>query len=92
MQANRNYPGSKWWKFDFHTHTPMSGDYGQGDESFKTIKPEEWLQKAMLSGLDCVVVTDHNSGDWIDVLKAGKKELQDSSNKPEWYRTNYFRG
>ena len=19
--------GAKWWKFDFHTHTPASGDY-----------------------------------------------------------------
>jgi len=20
------YPGSRWWKFDFHTHTPASRD------------------------------------------------------------------
>lgn len=20
------YPGSRWWKFDFHTHTPASKD------------------------------------------------------------------
>jgi len=78
--------GSKWWKFDFHTHTPMSGDYGRGSESFKNIQPEEWLQKAMESGLDCVVVTDHNSGGWIDVLKAKNKEFRDREVKPAWYR------
>ncbi|MCB1768177.1 MAG: histidinol phosphatase [Candidatus Competibacteraceae bacterium] len=78
--------GSKWWKFDFHTHTPESNDYGQGDESFKSIQPEEWLQKAMESGLDCVVVTDHNSGGWIDGLKAKNKELRDRDTKPGWYR------
>ena len=80
------FPGSKWWKFDFHTHTPISNDYGRGDESIKRIKPEEWLQNAMESGLDCVVVTDHNSGGWIDVLKAKNKELRDRDIKPGWYR------
>ena len=86
MTENSNFPGSKWWKFDFHTHTPKSNDYGRGDESFKSIELEEWLQKAMESGLDCVVVTDHNSGGWIDELKAKNKELRDRDTKPVWYR------
>jgi PHP family Zn ribbon phosphoesterase len=86
MTDKWNFPGSKWWKFDFHTHTPISDDYGRGDESFKSIELEEWLQKAMESGLDCVVVTDHNSGKWIDVLKAKNKELRDRDTKPVWYR------
>lgn len=80
------YIGSKWWKFDFHTHTPKSGDYGRGDGSFKDIKHEEWLQKAMESDLDCVVVTDHTSGGWIDELKAKNKELRERDTKPDWYR------
>ena len=78
--------GSKWWKFDFHTHTPKSNDYGRGDDSLKSIEPEEWLRNAMESGLDCVVVTDHNAGGWIDVLKAKNKDLQDHDPKPSWYR------
>ncbi len=78
--------GSRWWKFDFHTHTPKSGDFGRGDESLKNIQLEDWIQKAMESGLDCVVVTDHNSGGWIDALKAKNKELRDSDDKPEWYK------
>ena len=69
--------GSKWWKFDFHTHTPQSYDYGRGDQNTKNIQPQDWLQKAMESGLDCVVVTDHNSGGWIDLLKEEIKELKD---------------
>jgi hypothetical protein len=81
-----NYPGSKWWKFDFHTHTPKSDDYGRGDISCKEISPEEWLRKAMQAGLDCVVVTDHNIGAWIDVLKEKNKELQDRQVKPDWYK------
>lgn len=86
LAVSRNTPGSKWWKFDFHTHTPKSADYGREDEAFKSIEPEEWLQKAMEADLDCVVVTDHNSGGWIDILKAKNQELRDRDSKPDWYR------
>jgi hypothetical protein len=80
------YPGSKWLKFDFHTHTPASADYGRGNTALKKTTPEDWLKKAMIEGLDCVVVTDHNTGGWIDLLKAKNEELQDQNPKPEWYR------
>ncbi len=39
----------------------------------------------MQAGLDCVVLSDHNSGDWIDRLKAKNKELQEQENKPDWF-------
>lgn len=87
MKDNKwTYPGSKWQKFDFHTHTPASDNYGHGDESLKKIHPEEWLRKAMESGLDCVVVADHNAGGWIDKLKAKNREIQNKDVKPGWYR------
>ncbi|MDB4265187.1 AAA family ATPase [bacterium] len=66
-----NYPGSRWWKFDFHTHTPKSTDtqwHELTDED--QLKPKEWLQKYMDAGIDCVAVTDHNSGGWVDELKS----------------------
>lgn len=86
MSDKWNFPGSKWWKFDFHTHTPKSNDYGRGDESCKSIEVEEWLQQAMESNIDCVVVTDHNSGGWIDALQAKNKELRERDSKPAWYQ------
>lgn len=86
MSEEWNFPGSKWWKFDFHTHTPKSNDYGRGDNSVKDCTYEEWLKNAMKAELDCVVVTDHNSGGWVDELKAKNKEYQDQKVKPEWYR------
>ncbi|MBT8420712.1 MAG: PHP domain-containing protein, partial [Gammaproteobacteria bacterium] len=79
-------PGSRWWRFDFHTHTPASRDYGHGDASLKAIRHEQWLKHAMQSGLDCIVVTDHNTGEWIDGLKAKNQELRDRESKPDWYR------
>ena len=62
--------GAKWWKFDFHNHTPASDDFGKGDALHMAITPENWLMMYMTAGIDCVAVTDHNSGKWIDRLQA----------------------
>lgn len=69
--GNKLINGAKWWKFDFHTHTPASFDYGKG-ENHSTLQnrtPRDWLLDHMEKEIDCVAVTDHNSGAWIDVLK-----------------------
>ena len=65
------YGGARWWKFDPHTHTPASQDYGKGPDqaSEKGVAPRDWLLGFMRAGIDCVAVTDHNSGQWIDPLK-----------------------
>ena len=75
---NWRYPGSRWWKFDFHTHTPASKDYGRGKDqaSLMQITPKDWLLNFMRAGIDCVAVTDHNSADWIDQLKQAYAELE----------------
>lgn len=67
------YPGARWWKFDFHTHTPASKDTGAWQAAIGTpseLTPQAWLLKYMAAGIDCVAVTDHNTGEWIDKLKA----------------------
>jgi len=66
-----NWNGARWWKFDFHTHTPASDDYGRGTDqgNLKQRTPREWLLDYMKAGIDCVAITDHNSGAWIDQLK-----------------------
>ena len=61
--------GAKWWKFDFHNHTPASDDFGKDDSLHKAITPEDWLMMYMNAGIDCVAITDHNSGKWIDILQ-----------------------
>ena len=72
-----NWGGAKWWKFDFHNHTPGSNDYGKGPDQtqYKEIKPKEWLLNYMRAGIDCIAITDHNSGAWIDLLKQALNEL-----------------
>jgi predicted metal-dependent phosphoesterase TrpH len=70
--------GARWWKFDFHSHTPKSDDYGKGpeQEALKRRTPEEWLLDYMRAGIDCVAVTDHNTGAWIDELKEALQGLE----------------
>lgn len=73
-----SFVGSKWWKFDFHTHTPASFDYGKTDSSLKASKtPKDWLLDYIAKGIQCVAVTDHNTGDWVDGLKDAAEALRD---------------
>ena len=79
---DRDFPGARWWKFDFHTHTPAS------DFEIKDIDPEDWLKAFMEKEIDCLAVTDHNSGGWIDRLKTKLEELK--HRQPPWYRPLYL--
>ena len=77
------FAGAKWWKFDFHTHTPESVDF-RGKE----LSAENWIRAFMEKKIDCVAITDHNSGDWIDILQQELKKIQ--ANQPHWYRPLYL--
>ena len=88
-----SYPGSRWWKFDFHSHTPASHDYGKGPNHSKLrqITPRQWLIGFMCAGIDCVAITDHNTGEWVDSLKEALNELADE-NPPEFRPLHLFPG
>jgi predicted metal-dependent phosphoesterase TrpH len=60
--------GSKFYKIDFHIHTPCSSDYRDKDA-----KPEDIVDAAINAGLDAILVTDHNSLDWIEKLREAAK-------------------
>jgi hypothetical protein len=86
------YPGARWWKFDFHTHTPASRDTDAWQQAVGTpdeVTPKKWLLQYMAAGIDCVAMTDHNSGAWIDRLKDAYAQMQaqaDSGNAPTGFR------
>lgn len=61
---NMEYKGARWFKCDLHLHTPASKCFKNRD-----VTPEQWISKAKEVGLDCVAVTDHNCGTWIDPIK-----------------------
>jgi len=74
----QKYPGARcarWWKFDFHAHTLALNDFMKGcpEEDKEKVTPQYWLQKYWLQKfiekkIDCVAITDHNCGEWIDKL------------------------
>ena len=81
-----SWNGARWWKCDFHTHTPASKDYGKGrnQTALQERSPKEWLLDYMRAGVDCIAITDHNTGAWIDPVKTALGEL--ASEKPEGFR------
>lgn len=59
-----NYKGNRWYKCDLHLHTPAS-------ECFidKDVTAEQFIERAKEQNLDCIAITDHNTGEWIDKIK-----------------------
>ena len=88
------YPGSRWWKFDFHTHTPASidtKDWNAAIGKSNEVTPKDWLLKFMAAKIDCVVVSDHNSGDWIDKLNTTYSQMKNDPSE-EFRELSLFPG
>lgn len=88
------YPGARWWKFDFHAHTPASFDTTAGGVAKGTVNevtPETWLLRYMAAGLDCIAITDHNSGAWVDELKLEYDRMK-LAGQPEFRELHIFPG
>jgi ABC-type Mn2+/Zn2+ transport system ATPase subunit len=64
MTSQINFKGTRWLKCDLHLHTTESICFRD-----QSVTPEQWVQRATDQGLDCVAVTDHNSGNAIDRIK-----------------------
>ncbi len=60
--------GLEFKKFDLHIHTPASFDFTD-----KNIKPEDIIQESIKKGLTGIAITDHNTGEYIDLLKEKAK-------------------
>lgn len=84
MSSRSSYPGSRWWKFDFHNHTPASSDFNPSE--INTLQPRDWLLAYMRKGIDCVAVTDHNCSDWIDKLQNTLEGMKQELPLAEGYR------
>lgn len=67
---------AKWYKVDFHTHTPESRCFPD-----KSVTPDMWLKKAKESGINAVVVSDHNSVGYISRIENIKKQYEDDNFK-----------
>lgn len=65
VMSNWNWPGARWWRCDFHTHSPASHDF-----SDRSATPEAWVSAFVQRGIHMVAMTDHNTPAWVDRLKA----------------------
>ena len=74
MSTSWNWPGSRWWRVDLHTHSPASFDFGsEADRS----EPDwnAWLTAVEAAQIDAVAITDHNSAAAIDQLQQAASDL-----------------
>lgn len=59
-----DFRGTKWFKCDLHIHTPASKCFQDS-----SVTPKQIVSQALESGLDCIAITDHNTGAMIDDVK-----------------------
>ena len=59
----KKHKGLSFKKFDLHVHTPASHDFVD-----KTISPKQIVQEAIEKDLDCIAITDHHTGEYIDKI------------------------
>lgn len=64
-----DYKGSRWFKCDLHLHTTASKCFED-----QTVTPQQWVERAIEQGLNCVAVTDHNTGASVDEIKEAAKD------------------
>jgi len=69
MKEHLEYKGTRWYKCDLHLHTIASKCFQE-----QTVTPEQWVDRAIEQGLNCVAVTDHNTGTSIDAIKEAAKD------------------
>lgn len=77
MSADWDWPGSRWWRVDLHTHSPASYDFGEQTDR-DTPDWSRWVTAARDAGLHAVAVTDHNTAAAIDALKAAANSQEGS--------------
>ena len=58
------FPGSRYYKIDFHIHTPQSLDYKD-----KSASAQDIVDAAIAAGLHGIAITDHNDYRFVDAIK-----------------------
>lgn len=71
MSSNISYKGTRWFKCDLHLHTTASLCFQD-----REVTAQQWVDRAIEQGLNCVAVTDHNTGLGIDEIKVAAEGKQ----------------
>ena len=65
------YNGTRWHKCDFHLHTIASDCFED-----KSVNADAWVARAIEQGLNCVAITDHNTGSGINAIQDAAKDTE----------------
>lgn len=71
---------AKWYKVDFHTHSPKSNCFPD-----KSVTAEQWLKAAKESGMNAVVLTDHNTIEFANEIEEIKKNYEEENKFKVFY-------
>lgn len=67
---------TRWWKCDLQVATPGAHDFrgeagwNLADENGRVAAAEQYIDRAVAAGLEVLVLADHNSSDWVDLMVA----------------------
>ena len=76
MNASWDWPGSRWWRVDLHTHSPKSYDFNPSDRE----NPDwtSWITAVRDADIDAVAITDHNTAAAVTLLQDAASEGGDA--------------
>jgi len=77
MSASWDWPGSRWWRVDLHSHSPASLDF-RSESDCTTPNWEGWIQAARDAGLQAVAITDHNTAKAVEALKQAAATVENA--------------
>ena len=69
-------PGLKYVSLDLHVHTPASSDFIHPTDAKAEAIAADIVAQAISKGLAGIAITDHNSGEWVDKIKAAAEGNQ----------------
>jgi hypothetical protein len=60
--------GASYFRADLHIHSPASTDFQD-----KSATAKQLVEAAAAKGLEIIAVTDHNSAEWVDLVRSAAK-------------------
>ena len=77
MSPSWDWPGSRWWRVDFHAHSPESYDFRRDNDVGSHVW-KSWVTAAREAGIHAIAVTDHNTADAVSHLQQVVSDVEDA--------------
>lgn len=77
MSANWDWPGSRWWRVDFHVHTLASYDFQSPSEG-ENPDWAGWITAARDASIQAIAITDHNTAEAVGPLQEAAAGIEDA--------------